>query len=202
MCLLAVVAMGTLFAWHSRAATVDQRDLVHAASEHRVIAATQEGPRTVLWVRDDARRFRTELSPFDPSGLDLPSTPEAAIAEVERQQHRSVHHRGTLLPMYVNAIAGVVLFVSFLAVLVKGPSPRGGNRWFWWWVLAIPVVGPMAFLGLGGPLPSGQRLFPGLDRRRRDGVVGFGFLLAAIPLAFVLAIGQLTLPGLIGTLFA
>lgn len=200
MCLLAAVAMGTLLAWHSRPSTVDQQDLVQAASEKRVVAATQEGPRTVLWVRDDARRFRTELSPFGQSGLDLPSTPAAMIADVEARQNRPLHHRGTLLPMSVHLVVGVALLGLLLAVLVRGPAPRGGNRWFWFWVLAIPVVGPMAFLALSGPLPSGQRLFPGLDRRRRGGVIGLGFLLAAIPFVFLFAIAQVTLPDLIETL--
>jgi hypothetical protein len=203
--LLVLAALGTVFVVHSRPLTVDQRDLVTAARDHRVIAVEVEDNRTLIWVRDDARRFRSDVrhvTRTNVTGIDLPAEPAAAVTEVERMQQRPVRHRSTLLPQVVNAVVGSLFFLAVFVLLVAGPPPRVGNRWFWAWILMIPGVGLLAFLALSGPLPNGYRLFPTLDPMRRNGGTGFAYFCVALVLQFVLLIVRVTAPDLVSTVLA
>ena len=69
--------------------------------------------------------------------------------------------------------ASVVLYLGVLGLLVGGPKPWRATRWAWFWLLgSVPLVGPLAFLVLGG---STSVLPPARPERRLTG--GWAFLL-------------------------
>jgi hypothetical protein len=82
---------------------------------------------------------------------------------------------------------GFVLGVVFLAVILGGPAPVRGTRWYWFWLVYLVPYG----LGLlywlareqprSGTAATSLGLLDGGTRRRHSGLFGFGVgLLAAL----------------------
>ncbi|ROO61938.1 hypothetical protein EDC02_3898 [Micromonospora sp. Llam0] len=113
----------------------------------------------------------------------------AALARDLRAAGLEERVGGVQSAMRVGTQIGFVLLVTFLAVLVGGPAPALGTRWYWFWLVFLAPfgLGLLWWLGLERPWSGGAAL-PGVDRRRYTGVLGFAFgLLAA------LGIGLLTM---------
>jgi hypothetical protein len=84
------------------------------------------------------------------------------------------------------AWSGVALGLTFLGVVIWGPAPARGTRWFWFWVGALVPFGLGLLFWLARDRPWARSAVP--DGRSRDGgLAGFaiGFL-SSIFLGFVL----------------
>lgn len=82
---------------------------------------------------------------------------------------------GRPVPAWV-AIGGLVVGFAVLLLLVGGPQPFRATRWAWFWLIgAVPPLGIMAFLLVGGA----TRVLP--PRRPDDRLTGgWAFLLALV----------------------
>lgn len=82
---------------------------------------------------------------------------------------------GRPVPVWV-AVGGLVVGFAVLLVLIGGPQPFRATRWAWFWIIgAVPPVGVIAFLLLGGA----TRVLP--PRRPEDRLTGgWAFLLALV----------------------
>ena len=133
------------------------------------------------WVDAPAAQVRV----VDPDGLpsDVPAAlvqqltaagvPEAAPSELWFHPSLRVNNVGVLL-----------LFAS-LVVVILGPRPRRGTRWFWFWLLGGPLSVGVAVFAVAELLrpryePEGTVHPPGVAGRW-SGLVGFG---AGILLSF------------------
>ena len=118
-----------------------------------------------------------QLRVVDPNGLssEIPAAlvqqltaagvPEAAPSELWFHPSQRVYNAGALL-----------LFVS-LVVVILGPRPRRGTRWFWFWLLGGPVSVGIAVFAVAELLrpryePEGT-LHPKGVAGRWSGLAGF-----------------------------
>ena len=162
---------GPLFAWR----TPDWR--VH------YVDVAADGTSTVLAGTVDATQF---------SDAFTASLAEAVQAAGGEELQASV---GT--PFALRLLTGPLLTAAFLVLLLAGPAPRIGTRWFWFWVatLAPLGLGLLTWLIREHPRPAEPDLearpdapvmWPGRETRLR-GPLGFGAgLVAAFAGSFLL----------------
>ena len=119
-----------------------------------------------------------ELRVLDPNGLSS-DTPAAVVASFEAagvpEADASVFFRGLPADRVTNA--GVLLLAVSILVVVLGPRPRRGTRWFWFWMVGGPLsVGVPIFVvaELLRPRyePEGT-VHPSGVAGRRSGLAGF-----------------------------
>jgi hypothetical protein len=135
-----------------------------------------------------------QLRVVDPNGLssEVPAAlvheltaagvPTAAPSRLWFHPSQRIHNAGALL-----------LFLTFL-VVVLGPRPRRGTRWFWFWLLGGPASVGIAIFAVAELLrpryePEGTMHPPGVAGRW-SGLTGFaaGLLLAFAGSAVLLAL--------------
>ena len=77
---------------------------------------------------------------------------------------------------------GVILGLAFLGVLVIGPAPALGTRWFWWWVVVLTPYGLGLLFWLARDRPWARPAEPAGPRARDRGLLGLitGFLAAIV----------------------
>lgn len=85
----------------------------------------------------------------------------------------------------------LLLGLAFLVVLVNGPAPALGTRWYWFWVGALPPYGVGLLFWLFRDRPWSRRAARPGGRRDR----GFLGLLTALVLTVVVGIVQLVAGG-------
>ncbi|WFE21550.1 hypothetical protein O7621_27605 [Solwaraspora sp. WMMD937] len=96
---------------------------------------------------------------------------------------------------------GFVLLVTFLVVLVGGPAPALGTRWYWFWLVYLTPLGLglLWWLGLERPWSGKAAALPGVvgvDQRRYTGLLGFAFgLLAALGISLLTMVLHIVLGG-------
>ena len=88
---------------------------------------------------------------------------------------------------------GIVLTVVFLGVLVAGPAPTLGTRWFWFWLVYIAPLGLGLLFWLARDHPWSHSTAPaassGGAKQRDRGILGLGIgLLATILVSVLLAV--------------
>ena len=99
---------------------------------------------------------------------DPVATLEALRSDVsiDRDEYRSGSYwetSGWTVRGWPGALIGLT-FLATLFLLLGGPQPWRATRWAWFWfVLAIPLFGALAYALLGGPLAA----LPPRDRERR-----------------------------------
>ncbi|ANS77570.1 hypothetical protein SGUI_0174 [Serinicoccus hydrothermalis] len=94
----------------------------------------------------------------------------------------------------VHAVLRVVLAGGMLALVLFGPVPRHGNRWFWFWLIGLPAgLGVLAYAvwEIGG---WRDHRAPAPERRARG---GYGFLVMFAG-GVLIAVAAQTLYGLLG----
>lgn len=109
----------------------------------------------------------------------------AAKAAVDRQRTSDSADSDPVNTLREVTVAGRALALISLVMVVLGPAPRRGSRWFWFFLLALPFgLGVVAFA-------IGERLTdPREQKTRLHG--GFGFL-AVIVVGLVLNLAYGTL---------
>ncbi len=77
---------------------------------------------------------------------------------------------GSRVPGWVAGLHLALLLTTWLLV-VSGPPPWRATRWAWFWVLLVPVAGPVAVALLSGPV-TGLRRWPPAPRPGRRPLTG------------------------------
>lgn len=191
--LVATTAWSVL-AWAGAVRTVDAQRLQLDLAQGRVVAATlvedvredDDGFGSRLWgsttwtVDDDgvsdggatALAYRTTdvVGPLRLVDVRGTSGPEALLAEVRSRTRGVSSQVGDPAP--VQGVLPALVTLGVLGLVVAGPPPRWGNRWFWFWTCgALVPLGIWAFAVL--ELVTRRRHHPeGL--RRLGGWAGFG----------------------------
>ncbi len=148
------------------------------------------GPRgpTLAWSLPDGRiRYADVGVPLgDPQPTpDGPDGRLARVAETWPSTSAPAHR----IAAAAEVLAAVVV-LGWLAVLVVGPDPVVGTRWFWFWLGSLPFgVGVLAWLyreRWRAPYPRSGAGSPAVARR--SGWVGLGWtLLASLGLSLAVA---------------
>ncbi|WBB76469.1 hypothetical protein O7602_13440 [Micromonospora sp. WMMD1128] len=176
------------------------------------------GGSTVVWTRPDGQFRYTYLPARTPTEGDITgvgpgpeASPEPDAATwpgpdpfadplADPRARDAVTHGGdTLADAVANAAAtlALVIGVGWLLMLVAGPPPVVGTRWYWFWVGLLP-------LGLGVLAWTWRERWRAdvpATRPRRSGWSGLGwFILGGIAISLVLAVagtvlGRYVVPG-------
>lgn len=132
-----------------------------------------------FYVAPDARRGLA--GPPDGVELELSIAPPSGRREIARLE-RELGSAG--VPQTYDAgsapTIGFLLVASAFLLLVAGPAPRRGTRWFWFWVGGISAgLGVLAWLVLERIRPPADErpVVHGDVERRWHGAAGFGCLL-------------------------
>jgi hypothetical protein len=145
-----------------------------------------------VWRTTDGRVHWVDAGQFDEvdAGPDARYSGPGATALARDVEARGAGNQ-TLVVSWLSAVvswAGVVLGLAFLGVVIWGPAPVRGTRWFWFWLGALAPYG----LGLLFWLVRDRPWVPSAtsDGRPRDrGLAGFaiGFL-STIAVSIVLLV--------------
>ncbi|WP_430785457.1 hypothetical protein [Actinoplanes sp. G11-F43] len=155
------------------------------------------------WRTGDGRVFWAETGTYEPDGVVEQREFASAGAAVLGAEIRDAGAE----PMFVElkplrnlvGVVGFALTMLFLGVLIGGPAPVLGTRWFWFWLVVVVPYG----LGLLFWMVRDRPWVAGADDgdpRRDNGFLGllYGLVLSAlIPLALGLlsaAVGERWVP--------
>jgi hypothetical protein len=90
---------------------------------------------------------------------------------------------------------GIALALIFIVVLLAGPAPVHGTRWFWWWLVVLTPYGLGLLFWLARDRPWSRSPEVADGRPRDRGILGFGLGLFA---TFLINIVLLLLNGALG----
>lgn len=127
-----------------------------------------EGAWMLVWTRPDGQIRYADVRVEDPETEPDPLTDP-------RARDATTHYGDTLADALANAagLLALVIGVGWLLMLVAGPPPVAGTRWFWFWIGLLPFgLGVLAWLHRErwrSDLPAA--------RPRRSGWSGVGGLL-------------------------
>jgi len=140
-----------------------------------------------------------DLRVLDPNGLssDTPAALAAAFrAAGVPEADTSGLHRGTPASRVDDAGALLLFFTTLVVVL--GPRPRRGTRWFWFWLVGGPLAVGVPIFAVAELLrpryePEGT-VHPSGAAGRWNGLTGFalGFVVALAGAAVLLALSDLS----------
>ncbi|GAA0364283.1 hypothetical protein GCM10009541_03240 [Micromonospora gifhornensis] len=147
------------------------------------------------WRTPDGRRHWTDTDRFDQ--VTITDTVDngsysgpGAIGVAQDLRASGLEHRaGALhLPTPVVIWAGLVLAVISVGVVVAGPAPVRGTRWFWFWLISITPYGLGLLYWWAREHPWSASATPAGHVDRRDsGILGLGLgILASIVISLVL----------------
>jgi hypothetical protein len=174
------------------------------------LESTREFGRIFAWRTSQFQVRYVRLDQAPPPATDATGQPSAPSSDPETASlMRSVVESGLpqgsagtgpLVPLL-----GMVVGLSVLLVLIAGPAPVVGTRWFWFWVLTGVPLGLGLLFWLFRERPWSPAAETPMDRagrvRRRSGYTGFGvgFLAALVAnvLLFALSrvVGDWIIPG-------
>lgn len=135
----------------------------------------------LIWITSDARtRYATpdfvhgpDEVPLSIGGTVLGEHNETTL--LARRLDVAGIPQGATSPVgQATMVVAFLLLVVGLGVLIGGPDPARGTRWFWFWIGQLPLgLGYLAWLALERPWAA-----PGPGATRRSGWLGFGLLIA------------------------
>jgi hypothetical protein len=91
---------------------------------------------------------------------------------------------------------GILLGLTFFVVLVAGPAPVLGTRWYWWWLVALTPYGLGLLFWLAREHPWARSPAPAGTAATRDR--GFLGLITGLVAAFLISLALLLLNGVLG----
>ncbi|MEV0715071.1 hypothetical protein [Asanoa sp. NPDC050611] len=149
-----------------------------------------DGPGQVLVWRTGFGRVHHTLIPdvvTEPGlGGDVVADPDPLHAALPDSQ------RGTVLP-YFPPVLAVVIALICLAILIQGPAPKLGTRWFWFFLGGLPFgLGVLLWLRVERPWAEPED--PAPDRKtgqpkRYGGLTGLGLtILGGIVISLLVAL--------------
>jgi hypothetical protein len=138
----------------------------------------------------DLRVHHAEVS----SGPERNALDQAMLADLGLGGSTTVHWVGWL---------GLGPVLVGLAVLLGGPPPAVGTRWYWFWMGGVPFgLGLLYWLAVERPWahPAPPAVDPKTGRaRRRNGLTGFAFMiLSSIALSILAALLGTAFGGVVG----
>jgi hypothetical protein len=215
---LRLVLLGLWVVWAAaawwtapRAATVEQASADAAA--HRIVAhqwtdsfgdasrsslwftplwftsGVQSTQQVLIWRTGFGRVHYTEVQPPTPGSefsIGLPSDFEQLRALLPQDSG------GTPVPYFAPVLATVLALIC-LAILIQGPAPGLGTRWFWFFLGGLPF-GLGVLLWLRAERPWTEPEPPAPDRKtgqpkRYSGLTGLGLtILGGIAISIVVAL--------------
>lgn len=149
-----------------------------------VSGATEGQPVVVVYTVADGQRVRVAdpaYGAYGPPSLTRGASsldPGTDLESIGRGLPE-VGGPGAPIAWWVSAVTGGVLALGTLLLVVAGPRPVHGNRWFWFWILQAPAgLGVLAYAvyELGG---RGRRRALAAPERREGGGWGFVRLISA-----------------------
>ncbi|WP_407924678.1 hypothetical protein [Catellatospora paridis] len=150
------------------------------------------------WRTPDGRVYWTDTDYFDQvttTGAVDPANYSGPGAEGIAQDLRAgglEHRAGEVHPLGVAVtVIGLALAAVFLGVVVAGPAPVLGTRWFWFWLVYTAPYGLGMLFWLSRDRPWSRPVVPEAmpgDRERRDrGILGLCLgILATILISLLL----------------
>lgn len=158
-------------------------------------SSSQLGP-FFAWKTSDGRSYWTDTTTFRQVEVHIDyddySGPGAA-GIVQQLRAAGIEQRGGALPQGSSIATGMtfLLAVVILGVVIAGPPPRRGTRWFWFWLIYITPLGLGLLFWLVREHPwarSAPHAAPSGDGERRDrGTLGLaiGLILTILHIAVV-----------------
>lgn len=158
-------------------------------------SSSQLGPY-FAWKASDGRWYWTDTTTFTQveASIDDDGYSGPGAAGIARQLRAAgIEQRGGILPQGASITAGItfLLAVVILGVVIAGPPPRRGTRWFWFWLIYLTPLGLGLLFWLVREHPwarSAPHAAPSGSGERRDrGALGFaiGLVLAILHIAVV-----------------
>ncbi|TDC66335.1 hypothetical protein E1258_03105 [Micromonospora sp. KC207] len=118
-----------------------------------------------------------------------------AVGIAQDLRAAGLEHRAGVVPSPASAVTWIDLFLAavVLGVVVAGPAPVRGTRWFWFWLIYLTPHGLGLLFWLARDHPWSRPAVPAAARsrveRRHSGILGFGIgILAAMLIGAVLLI--------------
>ncbi|MGK5740068.1 hypothetical protein [Micromonospora sp. URMC 103] len=140
----------------------------------------------VHWTDTDRFGQVTTTGAVDPASYSGPG----AVGVAQDLRAGDLERRAGVVraPGVAVTVIGLVLAAVFLGVVVAGPAPVLGTRWFWFWLVAIAPYGLGLLFWLSRERPWSRPAAPASDRERRDrGLFGIGLgILAAVLMSLLL----------------
>ncbi|MEV4639495.1 hypothetical protein AB0J80_19290 [Actinoplanes sp. NPDC049548] len=165
-------------------------------------SATLESSGTLgplfAWRTADGRVHWTDTSDFEEvhetgavSATDYAGPGAVGLAQTIRAAGREGSNRDVDSPGPLLVAAGALLGLVFLGVVIAGPAPRLGTRWYWFWLVSTAPFGLGLLFWLFRDHPwtrSARPADPPGDRDRRDrGVLGLCIgMLASLVISILL----------------
>ncbi|MDG4821039.1 hypothetical protein O7635_04120 [Asanoa sp. WMMD1127] len=155
------------------------------------LTSEQQGVLTefVVWRTDFGRVHYAQVLRLEPeNGMPLDGKPPEA-----RQLEQVLGlDEGTTIPWFPPVLAATIALLS-LAILIQGPAPKLGTRWFWFFLGGLPYgIGMLLWLRAERPWTEPED--PAPDRKtgqpkRYSGLTGLGLLiLGGIVISIVVAL--------------
>ncbi|MBQ1025483.1 hypothetical protein [Micromonospora sp. C95] len=153
------------------------------------------------WRTTDGRVWWTDTTYFDQVTIigtvhERSYDGPGAVAIAERLQAAGLDSRSAALQPLGNLVAGTGLAaaVAIIGVLLAGPAPVQGTRWFWFWLVCLVPFGLGLLWWLARERPwTYADSPPAGPRQRSHGALGFvlGLVAALLSSMLVLVLGQL-----------
>ncbi|MFG2039111.1 hypothetical protein [Dactylosporangium sp. NPDC048998] len=164
-----------------------------------------------VWRTSDGRVRWTDTDNFDQvtitGAVDQGSySGPGAIGIAQDLRAAGLEHRAGTVQPSISVVTWIVpiLAVIFLGVVVAGPAPVRGTRWFWFWLIYITPHGLGLLFWLARDHPwsrsAAPAATPGGPERRDRGILGFGvgilatILIGALVLILHEALGDWWVP--------
>lgn len=164
----------------------------------------QPGP-LFAWKTSDGRVHWTDTTTFDQVAVTDAVAVESysgvgAVGIAQNLRDAGIDHRAILASQRTPVVTGIVVLLAAIAlgVVIVGPTPHLGTRWFWFWLFFFTPhgLGLLYWLAREHPWarPTADPAAPGGGERRDRGALGFAIgIIVAIVYSAVLLILHRTL---------
>ncbi|GAA1653690.1 hypothetical protein [Actinoplanes couchii] len=127
--------------WDSDARRWFGNDTLYSSNRIGPLFSWRTGDGRVHWV--DADSANPDMAPMSDEDVQLYSGAGTTALSREIQDAGLGERRDTDIFVFGNLLGtiGAVVYLLFLAVLVAGPAPALGTRWYWFWLNFLTPYG-------------------------------------------------------------